>query len=260
MSRNVRIGMVKAYPEKWNVEANWQAFESLVRSHGGEQIDVFISPECFLDGYAVTEDDWTEERFSGIAQAIGESQYIEYVQALAKDLNAYIVFGFTEALDEKFHNCALLVDRGGEIIGKYHKTHLQNHDLRFAPGMGLPVFDLDFGRVGMVICADRRWPESIRTLRVKGAELILNPTYGMCHLDNEWWMRTRSYENETFICFTHPGVALITGPKGEISAKLESNLPDVLVHDIDLGRVTTKMLKDRRPDLYGALADVERPY
>jgi len=108
----------------------------------------------------------------------------------------------------------------------------------------------------MVICADRRWPETIRTLRVKGAEIILMPTYGMWHLENEWWMRTRSYENEMFICFTHPNVALITNPKGEVAAKLQSNLPGVLIHDIDLDEVTTtNMLKDRRPELYGILGD-----
>ena len=78
----------------------------------------------------------------------------------------------------------------------------------------------------------------------------MNPTYGMWHLDNEWWMRTRSYENELFICFAHPHVALITGPGGEIAAKLQSNLPDVLVHDIDLSEIRSEMFDHRRPGLY----------
>jgi len=78
----------------------------------------------------------------------------------------------------------------------------------------------------------------------------MNPTYGMWHLDNEWWMRTRSYENECFICFAHPNVALVTGPKGELAAKLQSNLPDVLVHDVDLSQCTDRMLSTRLPDLY----------
>jgi predicted amidohydrolase len=110
-------------------------------------------------------------------------------------------------------------------------------------------------KAGMVICADRRWPETIRTLRVKGAEIALTPTYGMWHLDNEWWMRTRSYENEMFVCFAHPNVALITNPQGQVEAKLQTNVPSVLIHDIDLNQTTTHMLKDRRPELYAALAD-----
>jgi len=254
--RKVRIGMVKAMPEKWNVEKNWSIFEELVCRYKHDRVDVFIAPECFLDGYAITEEDWTEERFAEIAQVVDDSIYIEQLKQIAADVKAHIVFGFTEKVEERFYNCALIIGRSGEIEGKYYKTHLQSHDLRFAPGMDLPVFELDFGIVGMVICADRRWPETIRTLRVKGAEAVLMPTYGMWHLDNEWWMRTRSYENEMFVCFTHPNVALITNPKGEVAAKLQSNVPGILIHDIDLDEVTTtNMLRDRRPELYGALGD-----
>lgn len=247
--------MVKAVPEKWKTEENWMLFENLVRSHKDDDIDVFISPECFLDGYAVTEEDWTKSRFEEIAQDIDESFYIEQLKKLADELNAYTVFGLTEKVKDNFYNCALLVGRNGKIEGKYYKTHLQNHDLRFSAGMDLPVFELDFGVVGMVICADRRWPETIRTLRLKGAEVILMPTYGMWHLDNEWWMRTRAYENEMFVCFAHPQVSLITEPKGKVAAKLQSNFPDVLVHDINLDETKANMLRDRRPEIYGIISE-----
>ena len=105
-----------------------------------------------------------------------------------------------------------------------------------------------------------RWPESIRVLRLKGAQICLMPTYGMWHVDNEWWMRTRAYENQMFVCFTHPSVALITNPKGGVEAKLQSNVPDVLVHEVDLAEVTDENhLANRRPELYGVLADETHP-
>jgi len=72
----------------------------------------------------------------------------------------------------------------------------------------------------------------------------------MWHLDNEWWMRTRSYENELYICFAHPNVSLVTGPRGELAAKLQSNVPDVLVHDVDLADRPDVMFPARRPDIY----------
>ena len=88
----------------------------------------------------------------------------------------------------------------------------------------------------------------------------MNPTYGMWHLDNEWWMRTRSYENQMFVCFTHPNVALITNPGGQIDAKLQSNVPGVLVHEVDLADVRDdNHLEDRRPELYDILADPKHP-
>jgi predicted amidohydrolase len=252
--------MLKAMPTKWDVEGNWAIFQEQFERHQGDEINVFITPECFLDGYAVTEKDWTVPKFAEVAQDVAESIYIQRVRDLARQSKMNIVFGFTELLNGSFYNCALLVGSDGEVVGKYHKTHLQNHDRRFAPGQDLPVFDLDIGCVGMVICADRRWPESIRTLRLKGAQICLMPTYGMWHLDNEWWMRTRSYENQMFVCFTHPQVALITNPKGGIDAKLQSNVPDVLVHQVDLSEVTDdNHLADRRPELYEMLSDVSHP-
>jgi len=254
--KKINVGILKAMPRKWDVKGNWAIFEKQFGRHEDENIDVFITPECFLDGYAVTEDDWTAEKFREIAQDISKSSYIDKVRDMAQRTSTNIVFGFTEILEGLFYNCALLVRNDGEVVGKYYKTHLQNHDLRFAAGQDLPIFDVNFGRVGMVICADRRWPESIRTIRLKGAQICLMPTYGMWSLDNEWWMRTRSYENQMFVCFAHPNVALITNPKGGIEAKLQSNLPDVLVHEVDLSKVTDdNHIADRRPDLYGIITE-----
>jgi len=262
----MRIGMLKAVPAKWDIDRNWAIFEEQIIRHQDDGIDVFITPECFLDGYCPTEDDWTIQRFTEIAQDISKSDYIQCVCNLARQIKTYIVFGCTELLGNLFYNCALLVDRDGKVIGKYHKTHLQKHDRRFAPGQSLPVFEIDMGCVGILICADRRWPESLRTLRLKGAKVCLMPTYGMWGLDNEWWMRTRSYENQMFVCFTHPNVALITGPNGEIEAKLQSNIPDVLIHDINLERaIDDNHLSDRRPELYQIISDIshsssQKPY
>jgi len=258
MARKLRIGMLKAVPGKWDVEGNWEIFVEQFRRHRGDGIQVFITPECFLDGYAVTEKNWTVRRFARAAQEVGKSPYIRRVRDLARRAKTCIAFGFSEILDGRFYNCALLVGADGRIVGKYHKTHLQHHDQRFAPGQDLPVFDLEWGRAGVVICADRRWPESIRALRLKGGEICLMPTYGMHHLDNEWWMRTRAYENQMFVCFTHPQVALITDPGGGVAAKLESNQPDVLVHEVDLDEVRDdNHLEHRRPELYGILGDAE---
>ena len=253
----VRIGMLKAMPGKWDVVGNWEAFEGQFEAHGAD-VDVFVTPECFLDGYAVTEEDWSVERFASVAQDIEESDYIRRVCEMAQKAQTYVVFGFTEKRSGYFYNAALLVGRDGEVMGRYYKTHLQAHDHRFQRGDDLPVYDLDFGQVGMVICADRRWPESIRTLRLKGAQICLMPTYGMRHEENEWWMRTRSYENQMFVCFAHPNVAFITDPKGKVAAKLQSNVTDVLIHEMDLAEVSDEnQLSNRRPELYGVISEVD---
>ena len=255
----LRLGLFTGMvPAKWDLEANWQVFEGTFVAHiKHNKIDLVVTPECFLDGYAAEAQDWSLERFSRIAQDITSSPYIAKVRALARKHNTSIVFGYTENDHGKFYNCALLVDRNGEIGGHYHKTHLQDHDLRFSPGEDLPVFETAWGKCGILICADRRWPETARVLRVRGARITLVPSFGMWHLDNEWWMRTRSYENENFVVFVHPHVAFVVRSTGQIVAKLQSNVPSMLVCEIDLSQVSDKAhIRDQRPELYD---DLGRP-
>ena len=148
----IKIGMLKAMPKKWNVAGNWAIFKKQFETHG-KDTDVFITPECFLDGYAVTEKNWTAERFAEVAQDIEQSAYIRQVCEMASAARTYIVFGYTEKRAGYFYNAAILVNRAGKIVGTYYKTHLQTHDHRFVRGDDLPVFDLDIGTVGIVICA-----------------------------------------------------------------------------------------------------------
>ena len=254
-SEKVRLGLFSAMPLKWDLEANWRTFERTFLAHANQSIDIVVTPECFLDGYTAAAKDWTPQRFAQIAQDVNTSPYIARVRELAEKHKTAILFGYTENAGGKLYNCALLVDRNGRIAGHYHKTHLQDHDLRFSPGESLPVFDTAWGKTGVLICADRRWPETARVLRLKGAKIVLIPSYGMWHLENEWWMRTRSYENENFLAFVHPNVAFLSDPKGQIVARLQSNVPQMLVCDADLSRVTdTNHIRDRRPDLYGEIS------
>lgn len=250
----LRLGLFTAMPVKWDLEGNWRVFERTLAAHASDGIQLVVTPECFLDGYVTPAKDWTPERFAAIAQDAATSVYIKRLREMAARYKIYIIFGLTENRGGKFYNTALLVDRAGNIAGRYSKTHLQNHDLRYAPGDDLPVFDTPWGKAGILICADRRWPETARVLRLKGARIVLIPSYGMWGLDNEWWMRTRAYENENFLAFAHPQVAFVADPNGAIAARLQSNVAGMLVCDVDLSRVSDKRhIKDRRPELYGEI-------
>jgi 5-aminopentanamidase len=253
----LRLGLFTAMPVKWDLDGNWQIFERTFLAHANQGLDMVVTPECFLDGYAVEAKDWNADHFNRIAQDVSTSPYISKVRTLAEKYKTNILFGFTEKSNGRIYNCALMVNRDGRISGHYHKTHLQEQDLRFSPGADLPVFDMPWGKAGVLICADRRWPETARVLRLKGAGIILIPSDGMWGLENEWWMRTRAYENENFVAFVHPREAFVADPKGQLVAKLQSNVPSMLIFDIDLSQVTdTVHIRDRRPELYG---DIARP-
>ena len=238
------LALMQTVPEKWDLEGNFEVFLRLLDDADGA--DMFVTPECWLDGYAAPDKESTPEKLRAVAQEPGKSAYLERVAEEARKRSMYICFGFSSLEDGKVYNAAGLWDRAGNLVGVYHKTHLQTHDLQYAPGQDLPVWPTPWGPVGIMICADRRWPETARTLRLKGAKLILNPTYGMHHEANEWWMRTRGYENQCFIAFAHPNVGFVVHPKGTIAAKRDE-CPGVLRCAIDLSQAKEdNHLRDRR--------------
>ena len=253
---STRIAQIKVYPDKGKLDANFERLLLALDSLSSLDPDVVITPEGFLDGYVSTEDSVTPLSIRQYAVEPQSSPYVDVLASWAGDNNAWLIFGCTRKTQRGAANTALIFDRAGNLHGLYDKTHLQSHDYKYQPGSSLPVFDSDFGPFGVLICADRRWPETVRTLALGGARIVLNPTYGMHDERNLHMMQTRSYESEIFIAFTHPGQALITGPRGEILCNEESDTVDVALTDVDLAvadRVRSRgnsHLSDRRADLY----------
>ena len=86
------------------------------------------------------------------------------------------------------------------------------------------------------------------------------PTYSIKQTENEWCIRTLTYENQMFVCISHPGVSLIEDLRGNVEANLEANEPDVLENTVDMTEVTMdNHQKDRWPELYVPITDVEHP-
>ncbi|MCA9230961.1 MAG: carbon-nitrogen hydrolase family protein [Planctomycetales bacterium] len=257
VKNTVRLALMQTVPAKWELDKNFDVFLKMLDVASDEQAEVFVTPECWLDGYAAPDKSSTPAKLQAIAQPLVGSKYLDRVAAEARKRSMYICFGFTSLEDHKIFNASGLWNDHGELVGVYHKTHLQTHDLQYEFGRELPVWETPWGPLGIMICADRRWPETARTLRLQGARLILNPTYGMHHEANEWWMRTRSYENQCFIAFAHPNVGFVVDPKGNVLSKRDEQ-PGVLISDVDLSQATDdNHLRDRRPELYRAITDLK---
>jgi predicted amidohydrolase len=136
-------------------------------------VDVVCLPELFY------QDPPPEE-----VQDIGPipAHYIEAFRERAKRGNTYIVAGsIANRCGDRIFNTALLFDRRGEIVGSYDKVHLfdalgiRESDV-MSPGSSLLVHQADFGKIGVVICYDIRFPELARTLALKGVEYLFVPT------------------------------------------------------------------------------------
>jgi predicted amidohydrolase len=181
------------------------------------------------------------------------SGYSQSVSRWAKQNKAWVIYGCTRKAAEGVFNTALIYNRRGLLVGMYDKLHLQTHDHKYTPGKHLHVYESDFGPFGVMICADRRWPETPRTLTLQGARVIFNPTYGMHGELNLCMMRTRSYENGIYIVFTHPGQSLITNHRGAVVCNNEDKNKTYTVTEIDLSRAPANKgghIVDRRPDVY----------
>ena len=250
----IRVAQVKVYPLKGEMDANHKTLMDILKDiEGREKVDVVVTPEGFLDGYVSTEQSVTKENIIRYAIDPLESPYALAISQWARRNKAWVVFGCARKAADGIFNTALIYNRAGALVGMYDKLHLQDHDHKYTLGKHLNVYESDFGTFGVMICADRRWPETARTLTLKGARVIFNPTYGMHGDLNLCMMRTRSYENGIYIVFTHPGQSLITDPRGAVTCNNEDKDRTWTVTQIDLSKAPANKgghIVDRRPDVY----------
>jgi predicted amidohydrolase len=154
----------------------------------------------------------------------------------ARHYRSWIVFSIVERDGPDLFNTAVLLDRTGRIAGKYRKVQLpfEEASLGIAPGGGFPVFETDFGRVGILICHDASFPEAARELVLNGAEMILMPIWG----GRQALVRARAIENGVYVAtsgYDYPSE--IISPIGDVLATAPINQgPAVAVAEIDLSQ------------------------
>jgi predicted amidohydrolase len=163
--------------------------------------DIVLFPEMWQIGYADAPSE-REARRVWEAQAIDEeSGWIGRFRETAKDLDLAIVATYLQRWTGAPRNAASLIDRHGTLLGTYAKVHTCDFGMEAAvtPGDAFPVFELDTAagpaKVGIMICYDREFPESARSLMLGGAELILVPNACQMVDDRVFQLRARAYEN-----------------------------------------------------------------
>jgi predicted amidohydrolase len=247
----IRIGQIKVEPVKGALDSNHSTLMGLLDEMKEDRLDVVITPECFLDGYVASDPATSSADLRRFAIDAQTSPYAQEVAQWAGTNEIWVVYGCSRLAVGGVLNSAVVYDRAGRIAMIYDKLHLTDDDVKFAPGQALTACESDFGKFGVMICADRRWPETARTLALQGARIVFNPTYGFRGDLNTCMMRTRSYENEMFIAFTHPCEALMTDPTGAVICQETATNVRFVSTDIELARQSTfSHLNYRRPDVY----------
>ena len=241
-------------------------------------------PRWFVDNISETDHYYETEMPSPITAPLFEE---------AKKLGIGFCLGYAEltAEGERF-NTQILVEKDGSIVAKYRKVHIPGHEENepdrafqhaeryyFTPSNeGFGVWNAFGARVGMMICNDRRWPESYRVMGLQGVELILcgyntpihyipDPSQDILQgFHNALVMQSGAYQNGTWVvgvakAVVEEGVdslgqSMIVAPSGQIVAQALTTDDELLVArcDMDWCQKYTKTLFDfdryRRPEVY----------
>lgn len=268
----LKIGLCQMMVVKSTKEENIKKAQNMICEAADKGAKIVALPEMFNCPY-------NNKHFREYAEAFPEGETIKMLSSTAKDKNIYLIGGsIPEIEDDKIYNTSFIFDNKGELIGKHRKVHLFDIDIKngvrfmesevLSSGSDITLVDSPWGKVGVAICYDIRFPEIIRIMALKGAKIIFIPaafnmTTGPAHwetlfksraLDNQLYIAGISPARNTNYSYVAYGNSLITNPWGDIIAKLDEK-EGILIQDIDLEyideiRDSLPLLKHRRGDLY----------
>lgn len=225
--RIVRLATVHHRPrESKSSHDNLLQFGALIERAAAGKADIVCLPE----GITLVG---TEHSYISASEPI-PGPTTKFLSEIARKNNIYVVAGMLEKDGDAVYNSAVLIDRKGNVAGKYRKVSLPREEIDggVTPGSTLPVFDTDFGRVGIMICWDLTFPEAARALAAQGAEIIFMPIWG-------GYLKlamARALENQVYlVSSTYDMVSAVFDLEGEIVSQATDDAP-VAVAEIDLNR------------------------
>lgn len=191
------------------------------------------------------------------------SDIVKAFQKSCKDNHIMSVPNIYLKEKDKYYDASLLIDRSGNIMGVQKMVHIAQarqfyeQDYYEPSDTGFQVFDTEYGRIGIVVCFDRHYPESIRTETLMGADLILIPTVNTKAEPSEmfeWELRVQAFQNSVAIAMCNrvgredemefSGESIVVSPTGEVIAKADDKEQIVYV-DIDISKAST--LRNKKP-------------
>lgn len=256
---------------------NLDRAESMIRDAAKRGAQILLLPEVFHEAFFVVALDM---KYFDLAEPV-PGPITDRMQALAQELGVVLVVPLYERVDRSvYYNSAVVIDADGRLLGTYRKNHIPlstlfYEKLYFKPGnLGYPVFATRFGKVGLLICHDRHYPEGARAVALNGAEILLVPsaTPDASNSVRVWEKELAAHAifNEYFVAglnrvgredkYNYYGRSVIFDPAGELLAQAGGD-EEVLLADCDLDKITQRrrswqFYRDRRPDTYGSLTQL----
>ncbi|MHA2273855.1 MAG: nitrilase-related carbon-nitrogen hydrolase [Candidatus Hodarchaeales archaeon] len=196
----------------------------------------------------------------------------------ARELGVVVVLNLFERDNGKTFDCSPVISSDGELLGKTRMVHILEapcfHEKGYyTPGnLEIEVYNTAAGRIGVAICYDRHFPEYMRILALKGADLVIVPQAGAV---DEWppgifeaELQVAAFQNGYFTalanrvgeedCIAFAGESFITNPEGRVIARAPKETDSILYAVIDYEELNkcparNHFLADRRPETYSSL-------
>jgi len=273
----------------WDLPANLERAELLVRAAHAQGAQIILLPELFASPYFCIDQDVRHLR---LAQSADDSALLRRFGALARELAVVLPISFFERSGNVYFNSIAVFDADGSRLGIYRKSHIPDgpgyqEKFYFTPGdTGFKVWPTRFGRIGVGICWDQWFPESARIMALAGAELLLYPTAIGSEpppappVDSRLhWQRTQQghaaanlmplvaanrfgleqSQRDPALTLRFYGSSFIADASGAMAAEAPIEGETVISARFDLDELNAArhnwfVFRDRRPDLYAPIA------
>ncbi len=273
----------------WDLPANADRAEALVRQAAGQGANVVLVQELFAAPYfCITE----RYEYLSLAAPMAGHPLIARFADLARELAVVLPCSYFEQAGQAHFNSVAMIDADGKVLGNYRKTHIPQNPgyeekFYFSPGdTGYRVWQTGFGRIGVGICWDQWFPECARAMALMGAEMLLyptaigsEPTTPGYDSQPHWEMTMRGHAAANIMPViaanrvgrevapegmevTFYGSSFIADHTGGLLAKAGRDAEDVVMAALDLQAIAELrrswgVFRDRRPETYGALATLD---
>lgn len=262
----MRLSYVQFEPQLGDPDANRDAMAGLLPAAVGA--DLVVLPELASSGYH-----FVDEAQARAASEPAAGDTAARLTALCREHGFHVVCGIDERDGERLFNSAIVVGPEG-LLGVYRKNHLfAREKLFFTPGdRGFPTFEVGDARVGVLICYDYSFPECWTTLFRAGVDVVAHPSNFvlrgraqrvvpvMAMLHRFHVVTANRIGTERDLTFT--GESMVASSGGELLASAGGSGEDVGIAEVRLSDArdkqltdTNHLLRDRRPELYGALVE-----
>lgn len=277
----VKVAVVQMDPKLGENQENLQKTVSFVNEAGNNGVNLIVFPECSLTGYCFE----SREDAQNHALTVGAEWNVQLI-AEAKKFNCTIVVGLVEGDGEHLYNSALVIGPNGNL-GIYRKSHLSELGVdNFIETDDQPysLIETEFGKLGVLICYDLRFPELARILSLQGADVLVHitnlPLTGSSQVDI--LLPARAAENHVYVLssdrvgaeqgYQFLGRSTIYDVDGKVLEEANDQDEMIIYADLDFnkpkekdvfyppepgkpGNHTNKLFKSRRPELYSSLTN-----